>query len=169
MSFDSALQFVLGFEGGFSDHPRDPGGRTNLGVTQRTLDAARRAHPGWNLPADVANLRKPQAASIYREEYWDAVKGDFLPPGVALIVFDAAVNQGPARAKKWLQEAAGATVDGVIGPKTLEAVDEASSLALIREVATLRALAYVQTGNMATFGRGWMRRLMSAVVEATRA
>lgn len=169
MSFDSALQFVLGFEGGFSDHPRDPGGRTNLGITQRTLDAARKAHPGWNLPADVAALRKPQAASIYREEYWDAVKGDFLPPGVALIVFDAAVNQGPARAKRWLQEAAGVVVDGVIGPKTLEAVDEASSLALIREIGALRALGYDKTGNMATFGKGWMRRLMAAVIEATRA
>lgn len=169
MSFDTALQFVLGFEGGFSDHPRDPGGRTNLGVTQRTLDAARRAHPGWNLPVDVANLRKPQAASIYREEYWDAVKGDFLPPGVALLVFDAAVNQGPARARRWLQEAAGASPDGIIGPKTLEAVDESSSLALIREIASLRAMAYFATGNMRTFGRGWMRRLMAAVVEAARA
>lgn len=168
MSFDSALEFVLGFEGGFSDHPRDPGGRTNMGITQRTLDAARKAHPGWNLPADVATLRRPQAGSIYREEYWDAVHGDQLPPGVALMVFDAAVNQGPARAKRWLQQAAGVTADGVIGPKTLEAVDESSSLALIREIATLRAMAYFETGNMRTFGKGWMRRLMGAVVEATR-
>lgn len=168
MSFDTALQFVLGFEGGYSNHPRDPGGSTNLGVTQVTLDAHRRAHPDWSLPADVRNLTKAQAARIYRAGYWDPIRGDDLPPAVALLVFDSAVNQGVSRASRLLQEAAGAQVDGKIGPVTVKAARDAAQWTLIREIAVGRALAYVATGNMATFGRGWFRRLFGCVIEAVR-
>ena len=167
MSFDTALAFVLGFEGGYSDHPSDPGGRTNLGITQGTLDAFRRDHDP-SLPADVRSLKRAHAARIYRSGYWDAVDGDELPPGIALLAFDCAVNQGPGRAVRLLQEAAGVTADGKIGPKTLAAIREASPLTLIREYALRRALAYVATGRMAIFGKGWFRRLFGAVVEAVR-
>lgn len=168
MSFDTALQFVLGFEGGYSNHPRDPGGSTNLGVTQATLDAHRRVHPDWNLPADVRNLTKAQAARIYRVSYWEPVRGDDLPPAVALLVFDSAVNQGVSRASRLLQEALGVQMDGKVGPVTVKAARDASQMTLIREIAVGRALAYVATGNMATFGRGWFRRLCGCVVEAVR-
>jgi lysozyme family protein len=168
MSFDSALSFVLGFEGGYSNDPRDHGGATNLGITQRTLDQARLAHPGWNLPTDVRSLTRAQAARIYRADYWDAVRGDDLPPGVALLVFDCAVNQGPARARKWLQEAADVTVDGIMGPKTMEAIEEASVCTLIREFALIRAMGYITTGQILTFGKGWFRRLFGAVIEAVK-
>lgn len=168
MSFDTALQFVLGFEGGYSNHPRDPGGSTNLGVTQGTLDAHRRTHPSWSLPADVRNLTKAQAARIYRASYWEPVCGDDLPPAVALLVFDAAVNQGVSRASRLLQEAVGAQVDGKIGPQTIKSARDASQLTLIREMAVGRAMAYVATGNMPTFGRGWFRRLFGCVIEAVR-
>lgn len=168
MSFDHALQFVMGWEGGYINHPRDPGGATNLGITHRTLDDYRRRFPDWSLPGDVRALTKPHAARIYRHGYWDEVRGDDLPAPIALLAFDCAVNQGPARARRVLQEAAGVRVDGVIGPVTLAAVRGATPATLIREYAARRALAYVQTGNMATFGLGWMRRLMAAVIEASR-
>lgn len=168
MSFDSSLSFVLGFEGGYSNDPRDHGGATNLGITQRTLDAARVAHPGWALPADVRGLKHADAARIYRADYWDAIRGDDLSAGVALLAFDCAVNQGPARARKWLQEAAGATPDGDMGPKTMEALREASDCTLIREFALLRAFGYATTGQMLTYGKGWFRRLFGAVIEAVK-
>lgn len=168
MSFDTALAFVLGFEGGFSDHPQDPGGATNLGITQATLDGFRRDHPEWGLPADVRGLKRAHAARIYRTGYWNPVHGDELPPGIALLAFDCAVNQGPGRAVRLLQEAVGVTADGKIGPKTLAAISEASPSTLIREYAMRRALAYVATGRMAIFGKGWFRRLFGAVIEAVR-
>lgn len=168
MPFDRALQFVLGWEGGYVSHPRDPGGATNLGITHRTLSDYRARFPAWGLPGDVRNLTKPQAAKIYRAGYWDPIRGDELPRGVGLLVFDAAVNHGPARAARWLQEAAGVRADGVIGPATISAARGATPATLIREFATLRALGYVATGNMATFGKGWMRRLFAAVQEASR-
>lgn len=168
MSFNRSLGFVLDWEGGFSDHKSDPGGATNHGITHKTLAHWRDLRPDFALPGSVRALSRAQAAMIYRAGYWDAVKGDELPPGVGLIVFDAAVNQGPARARKWLQEAAGVTADGVIGAATLAAVRKAQQFTLIREFATMRALGYVATGNMKPFGKGWMRRLMAAVQEATR-
>lgn len=168
MSFDQALAITLGWEGGWSNHPEDPGGATNLGITHGTLAQWRKQRPDWGLPGDVRNLKRAQAAKIYRAGYWDTVKGDDLPPAVALIVFDAAVNHGPGRARKWLQEAAGVKADGVIGPMTLAAVREATPSTLIREFAALRALGYVATGQMETFGKGWMRRLIASVQEATR-
>jgi lysozyme family protein len=168
MAFEQALAFTLGWEGGWSDNIEDRGGATNLGVTHETLAYWRQRHPEWDLPADVRNLKRAQAAKIYRAGYWDAIKGDDLPAGVALLAFDAAVNHGPDRARRWLQGAAGAVADGIIGPKTLAAVHEASPLTLIREFATLRALGYVATGQMTTFGKGWMRRLFAAVQEASK-
>lgn len=168
-SFDGALKFVLGFEGGFSNHPSDPGGATNLGVTQRTLDAFRAAHPAAGLPANVRDLTKAHAATIYRVAYWDRIRGDELPQPIALLAFDCAVNQGVSRASRLLQEAAGATVDGQVGPATVQAVRNAQQLTLIREFAVGRALAYVATGNMPTFGKGWFRRLIACVIEAARA
>ncbi len=168
MSFDHALQFVLGWEGGFSAHPLDPGGATNLGITQKTLNIWRDHRPDWNLPADVRALNRASAARIYRGGYWESIRADDMPPAIALLAFDCAVNQGPGRAIRLLQAALDVPADGLIGPKTLAALREASTPTLIREYAVERALAYIATGNMATFGRGWLRRLFGAVIEAAR-
>lgn len=166
MPFDQALAFVMAWEGGWVNHPRDPGGATNLGITQRTLDDWRRRRPDWGLPGDVRNLRKADAARVYRAGYWAEVRGDDLPAGIDLMAFDCAVNQGPARARRLLQEAAGVTADGVIGPRTLQAVQSATPQTLLREYAARRGVGYAATGNMATFGLGWMRRLMAALQAA---
>lgn len=166
MSFNRALSFVLEREGGYSNNPRDPGGATNLGITHRTLADWRKREPSWSLPADVRQLTPYEAGRIYRAGYWDKVQGDLLPEGLDLVVFDAAVNHGPARAARWLQQAVGVTQDGLIGPRTLAAMHSKDKRDVVREFAVLRALGYVATGNMATFGRGWMRRLFAAVQEA---
>jgi len=168
MSFDTALEFVLGLEGGYSNDPRDPGGSTNLGITQATLDQFNRANRSSGLPTDVRALKRGQAAKIYHDWYWTPMSCDDLPPPIALLVFDCAVNQGVARASRILQDALGVKVDGVIGPLTIAAARQATAAVLMREIALGRALAYVATGNMQAFGKGWFRRLFACVIEAVR-
>lgn len=168
MSFDTALEFVLGLEGGYSNDPRDPGGSTNLGITQATLDQFNRANRSSGLPTDVRALKREHAARIYRAWYWEPIKGDDLPPAVALIVFDGAVNQGVSRSARILQRALDLVQDGVIGPITVNAARNASPSILLREIAARRALAYVATGNMEAFGLGWFRRLMGCVIASAR-
>lgn len=119
--FDRALPHVLVHEGGKVDHPKDPGGRTNKGVTQRVYNAWRSKS---NLPPrDVYLIADMEVAAIYRFQYWDAIMGDRLPEGVGYVVFDGAVNSGPKQSIKWLQRALSSLytgkVDGVMGALTL--------------------------------------------------
>lgn len=167
-AFDHCVKFVLLEEGGYSNDPADPGRETNLGVTQVTLDRARKTLP--DLPASVSQLTKPQALSIYESLYWAPIHGDELPLGLALIVFDAAVNQGERDAARFLQTAVGATVDGKIGPKTVEAAILANPRKAICEVGAQRMFDYMQLDNLqGRFGLGWSRRLMRIVAAALEA
>jgi lysozyme family protein len=159
-NFDRALALVLKNEGGFVNDRRDPGGATNLGITRATLARAR----GRAVAADdVKRLGRGEAAAIYRRSYWDPVRGDDLPAGLDLAVFDLAVNSGPARAARALQRVLGCTEDGLVGAATLAAAahcDVGQTLsALSRErLAFLRRLP-----TWPVFGRGWARRV--SVVE----
>ncbi len=155
--FDRALAVVLGHEGNdtITDDPRDAGGLTRWGISQI-------AHP----TVDVRNLTRDGAAAIYRAEYWQPLHCDELPPAVALCVFDSAVNQGRMAAARLLQEAVGATVDGVLGPKTLTAVYRHPVDRVIRRFMTVRAQRYIATGGFATFGRGWIARTIDVAVTA---
>lgn len=163
---DRCLPFVLEWEGGYSDHPSDPGGATNLGITHAVL-AEWRGKPVTK--ADVKALALPEAAQIYRARYWDKVRGDSLPAGIDLAVFDCAVNQGVGRAIRLLQEAARVKVDGVIGPRTLEAIQSAAPIPLLNEFMARRMNAYGLLVNLfRSFGLGWSRRLMSQHTEALR-
>jgi len=129
-NFETALAHVLKYEGGYSDHPSDPGGATNRGITKAVLEAYR----GHSVSkADVRALSRGEAAAIYRSRYWDAAKCDRLPDGLDLAVFDCAVNQGIGRASRFLQQAAQVTADGKIGPKTLAAVAASPPEALLVE------------------------------------
>lgn len=158
MSFEAALRIVLDEEGGLSDHAADPGGRTNLGITQKTLDRARADDPG--LPGAVDFLTVGEARSIYRRLYWNPIRGDELPPGVAAILFDGAVNHGVPRASMILQETLGVVADGNIGPKTLRVLALNNPRDVIREIASRRAWAYMLLDRIDdTFGLGWARRL----------
>lgn len=165
--FDRALSVVLRHEGGYVNHPSDPGGRTNLGVTQSTWE-------NWiGKPASEADMRAltiDKVRPLYKERYWDAVSGDGLPARLALCVFDFAVNAGPGRAARYLQKVAGVTQDGKIGPATLAAV--ASYVSAHGEPAAVRAYQdarrgyYKQLSTFATFGRGWLRRVDEVEAEA---
>lgn len=163
--FDRALALVLAHEGGYVDHPRDPGGATNRGVTQATLAA----HRGRAVSkAEVRALSRAEAAAIYRRGYWDAVRGDDLAPGVDLVVFDLAINSGPTRAAKILQRALGVPEDGAIGPVTLSALARADPGALIAAVTRERLKFLQRLPTWTAFGRGWRRRV-AAVEQESRA
>lgn len=163
MSFDTALQFVLDHEGGYTNDPRDPGGATNRGITQRKLDEVRAAHLEASFfPVQVRDLTPVQTAWIYRAEYWSRLSCDALPQGVALAVFDAAVNCGVGRAARWLQQALGVKADGIVGAQTIAAAKAANSTAVLQEFNARRAWHYMTLDSLDdTFGLGWARRLMA--------
>ena len=156
-NFEQCLALVLKEEGGYVDNPKDPGGRTNLGVTQKVWES-------WiGNPVTEADMRAlgPQDVSpLYKANYWDKISGDSLPLGVDYATFDMAVNSGVGRAAKTLQSVLGVTpVDGQVGPATLRACEAANA----REVATRiceARLAFLQSlSTYATFGKGWSRRV----------
>ncbi len=155
--FDACLPIILKHEGGYVDHPADPGGATNLGITHITL-AAHRGKPVTK--QDVRNLTKAEAAEIYRASYWNAVRADALPPGLDLAVFDFAVNSGPGRAAKTLQRVLGVPQDGVIGPQTLAAIGRAPGVAtIIMDLCDARMMFLRGLPTFGTFGKGWTRRV----------
>lgn len=155
-NFESALKAILHHEGGYVNHPRDPGGMTNLGVTKRVWEE----WVGHEVDEKAMRALTPElVAPLYKQKYWNRVRGDDLPTGVDYIVFDAAVNSGPGRAAKWLQTAVGAVPDGAIGPATLARV-EAMPVADIVEKYQETRLAFLQSlPTWDTFGRGWGRRV----------
>ncbi len=154
-AFDKALAFVLKHEGGYVNDPRDPGGETNFGICKASYPSV-----------DIKALTRDAAAAIYRRDYWDRAGCGNLPPGVAVLHFDTAVNQGPGAAAKFLQLAAGVEADGKIGPKTLAAVQRAKSADLLTEYTARRADHYGRLPHFPTYGLGWMRRLSACLALA---
>ena len=152
--------YVLASEGGYVNHPRDPGKATNMGITAATLRAWR-GRPVTN--ADVRNLSQEEALAIYKAQYWDTVRADLLPLGLDYLTFDYGVNSGPARAIKDLQRTVGADADGVIGQKTLSKIKEYISKngmqALLNAYATRRWNFVQGLSTFSTFGDGWRRRI----------
>lgn len=166
--FRDALARILVHEGGKVDDPRDPGGRTNKGITQRVYNAWRTKS---YLPLrDVYLISDLEVEAIYRFQYWDSINGDQLPPGVGYVVLDGAVNSGPKQSAKWLQRALGfdkSQVDGMIGSVTLNATQQASDHdALIARIIDRREVFLRALKTFATFGKGWMRRIKN--VKETR-
>jgi lysozyme family protein len=155
-NFESSLQQVLVHEGGWADHPKDPGGATMKGVTLITF----RRHFGEDKSKDeLRNITDEQLNQIYRAGYWDKCHCDELPGGVDYAVFDAAVNSGPGRGAKWLQGAIGAKQDGGIGPKTLTKLKEHNSVHIIDNICDRRLTFLHSLSNWETFGKGWNRRV----------
>ena len=155
-NFPAALALVLKSEGGFVNHPRDPGGVTNLGVT-------RNVWRDWvNRDVDEAEMRSltPELVTpLYKARYWDACKCDDLPRGVDYAVFDSAVNMGPQRAAKLLQTALGVTADGVIGRATIAAATAANPVELLDAFSQGKEAFYKSLSTFATFGKGWLNRV----------
>ena len=157
--FAIALAHVLQYEGGYSNDPRDPGGETNFGISKRS-------YPN----VDIKNLTKESAGEIYWKDYWVACKCDELPPKIAAIVFDMAVNQGVSTAKQILQKALNVKVDGNIGPKTLAAAVEATTQQkVVRDIACLRVEKYLSMNNPTeeTYEKGWIKRLIATIYMTT--
>ena len=152
-NYAKCLAQVLKYEGGYVDHPKDPGGPTNKGVTQAVYDSWRKSQ---NLPTQtVRNISDPEVAAIYKNLYWDRISGDNLPSGVDFAVFDYAVNSGVSRAAKTLQAVVGVTQDGQIGPATIEATKTYVAMSI-----TNRRLAFMQSLSIwSTFGKGWAARI----------
>lgn len=162
-----ALDLLLDHEGGLSDHASDRGGRTNKGVTQATYTDWRR-RKGLQ-PQDVARITQAEVEAIYDEGYWRAAACDKLPWPLSYVVFDAAVNSGPARAKIWLQQGLGVPADGAIGPKTLAAARSASpaqTLAVVKARADFIAELMKRDPSQTAFAKGWMRRLLDVLAKA---
>ena len=150
--FETIIERILAHEGGYVDHPRDPGGATNFGITERVARAT-----GYR--GHMRNLPRETAVAIYHTHYWDSVQGDKLPDAVAFQVVDAAVNHGVGNAVRWLQRAAGVANDGIIGPVTLAAVRKADPADIVLLFNAIRLEFYASLSTFPTFGRGWTRRV----------
>ena len=155
-NFPSSLALVLAAEGKFVNHKDDPGGMTNLGVTQTVWrDWVKRGVDETEMRA----LTPEQVAPMYKAKYWDACKCDDLPRGVDYAVFDAAVNMGPGRAAKLLQAALGVTADGSIGRATIAAATAADPSDLIESFSYGKEAFYESLPTFNTFGKGWFNRV----------
>jgi lysozyme family protein len=155
-SYERALAAVLEHEGGYVDHPKDPGGATNKGITIANF---RRYVKADGTKADLKKLTTEQAATVYRKQYWDAVSGGVLPAGVDYAVFDFGVNSGPSRAIKFLQRVVGVKQDGRIGPATLAAIAAMPPINIIRELCEARLLWLATLKTWPTFKKGWTARV----------
>lgn len=158
--FAACLSHVLRHEGGYVDHPADPGGATNMGITRKTLARWRSVSPWWGLPKSaVKALGRDEAARIYRARYWTPCRADDLPAGLDLALFDFAVNSGPDRAIRTLQAGLGVAADGIVGPLTLAAISKASSVSAINDLCDRRLGFLGRLSTFSTFGRGWTSRV----------
>lgn len=147
-AFERAFEIVIGAEGGYVNDPRDPGGETKYGISQR-------AYPSL----DIKALTLEDAQAIYLKDYWQAASCDRLPDGLAIALFDAAVNQGIRPATRMLQRALHVPEDGILGNLTIAAANAIDPDRLMADFLAERSLHYASLSNFATYGRGWMRRI----------
>jgi lysozyme family protein len=155
-NFETALAHVLVHEGGFCNHPADPGGATNKGVTLAVF----RRYYGESMGIDeLRAITDEQLRHIYKTGYWDKCRCDELPTGIDYVVFDQAVNSGPGRAARWLQSAIGAEVDGRIGPQTIAAAGAADRAKVINHMCDARLAFLTGLKTWPVFGKGWSRRV----------
>lgn len=153
-NFDRAIAIVLAEEGGYVNDPRDPGGETKFGISKRQYP-----------DIDIAALTLSDAKDIYRRDYWDVCKCDYLPWPLCLFVFDSAVNQGVGAAVRMLQRALDVPQDGILGLRTMAAAAKARPWHAARFMA-FRAMRYQSTRNFDRFGEGWLIRLFRVAMEA---
>lgn len=163
-NWDNSFKLMLKSEGGFVNHPSDPGGMTNLGVTKATWE-------NWvgreSDEAEMRGLTPEKVEPLYKKKYFDAVRGDELPMGLDYLMFDFAVNAGAGRAIKTLQTAVGVTPDGGFGPMTMAAVQAVDPNELIERFSQAKEDFYRSLTTFATFGKGWLNRVADVKVKAT--
>jgi lysozyme family protein len=155
-NFEQCLALVLKEEGGYVNHPKDPGGMTNLGVTKRVYEA-------WvGHEVDEATMRAlgpDDVAPLYKKNYWERIKGDRLPVGIDYCVFDCAVNSGPSQAVKFLQVALNVVADGVVGSLTIAAAEQRDPAEVIEQFCEERLQFLQSLKTWPVFGKGWQNRL----------
>ncbi len=151
-SFDDAFVFLIGNEGKYSNNPKDPGGETMWGVTARVARA-------WGYTGPMKDLPRDTAKAIAKKLYWDPLSLDSFDPRVAFQIFDANYNGG--HPVIWMQGAAGSPVDGLIGPKTIAAVQAVDPMRFMMRWNSLRLSYFTSLNTWQTFGKGWARRIAS--------
>lgn len=154
MNFETAFDLLMTHEGGFSNHPDDPGGATMYGVTEAV--ARENGYTG-----DMKDFLLADAKKIYKAKYWDSCQCDTMPDPIRYPLFDAAVNSGPGQAIKWLQSAVGVKVDGSLGPVTKHAVAMAPTMVLRQQMIGKRLRFMTELKNWPSFSKGWARRIAS--------
>ena len=163
-NWEMAFAAVLKHEGGYVNHPKDPGGRTNLGVTQRAWEEyVDRDVTEAEMRALTPEIVKP----FYKTKYWDKIRGDELPSGVDYAAYDLAVNSGVGRAAKYLQKIAGVPADGIIGPKSMEAILSCNPEETVDALCDMRLDFLQRLPTWDTFGKGWGRRVEEVKAKAS--
>tara|TARA_R110000803_G_scaffold71299_2_gene134471 strand:- start:2491 stop:3000 length:510 start_codon:yes stop_codon:yes gene_type:complete len=164
-NFETALEMLLEHEGGYVNHPKDPGGETNLGVTKRTWAKwlGRDINEG-----EMKELTPEDVAELYKKEYWDRLKCDNLPTGLDFFCFDWGVNSGTGRSAKALQRIISVAQDGAIGPKTLRALEDHNAKEVVDLMHSRRQEFYENLTTFETFGKGWTRRNKKALKQSIK-
>jgi lysozyme family protein len=163
-NWDDSFAAVLKHEGGFVNHPKDPGGMTNLGVTK----AAWESYVGKTVDEAFMRSLTPEVVKpFYKAMYWDKIKGDQLPAGVDYAAYDLAVNSGVGRAAKFLQTIAGVTADGILGPKSMGAIRECDPEQTVDALCDMRLDFLKRLNTFDTFGKGWTIRVNDVKAKAT--
>ena len=152
MDFETAFERLIAHEGGYVNHPADPGGETNWGITKRTALAN-----GYR--GDMRSLSRCQAKEIYRVAYWQRSRADEYDGAIGFQVFDAAVNHGIGNAVRFLQRAVGVADDGQVGPNTVAAIQSHSVTDVLACFNAERLSFYTKLRTWPTFGKGWARRV----------
>jgi lysozyme family protein len=165
-NFELSLKKVIEHEGGYVNHPADPGGMTNLGVTKRVWEEWV-GHPVGE--KEMRALTAAQVAPLYKRKYWDAIHGDRLPSGLDYCLFDTAINSGVGRASKFIQEMVGVAADGAIGNNTLLAIGQFKDVKMLVDEYCDKRLDFLQKlKTWPVFGKGWGRRVADVRESATR-
>ena len=155
-NFKECLDLVLKSEGGFVNHPSDPGGMTNLGVTKRVWQE----YTGHEADEkEMRSLTPEKVAPLYEQKYWRPCYGEVLPRGLDFVVFSMGVNAGPGRSVKLLQQSIGCVPDGIIGPRTRELISTSNTATLITKFSEARREYYKSLKTFPTFGKGWLNRV----------
>lgn len=168
--FQKYLAHILEMEGGYSNDPYDPGGPTNFGITLKvyaTWLGVRLSQANHTaLKARLKKIPAREVAAIYRKNYWQRARCADFSPGLALMHFDCAVNQGVSRAIRFLQQAVGTDVDGEIGPLTRAAAQAMPVAQALDAYADIRRSHYRSLHHFWRFGRGWLRRVTRTLARA---
>ena len=154
MDFDTALSRLLAHEGGYVSHTADPGGETNMGISKRSYPLE-----------DIRNMTRARAAEIYRRDFWGPAGCDCVPDSLKSLLFDAAVHHGVRTAVRMLQAIVGETQDGIIGPRTLQAVQSVPASRLASRFIGARLSLMADLPSWPAFGRGWARRMAANLKE----